>query len=290
MTTIQLTTSNESWLNRHIQTSKFRRVSLVGITVTPELAKEMLARNEGNRVKRANHVGALAQAIKNGDWVETGDTIKFDTTGRLLDGQHRLSAIIQADKPVVADVVFGVPPEAFDRIDTGMTRTHSQILAMVGIKDGPLLTSATRILLALKKGLSHAGSVSASKHEVVEFIKANPDLIAAARIADRVRKAIGRIASPGGMTAAAYLINKRVGSDINPFIEQLCTGVGLSADSPILALRNRFIRSGTKTRNKLDGVEATALVIKAFNAWHEGRPVKALSWRVADEDFPEVGG
>lgn len=290
MTTIQLTSTNETWLNRHIQTSKFRRVSLVGITVTPDLAKEMLARNEGNRVKRVAHVGALAQAIKSGDWIETGDTIKFDTNGRLLDGQHRLSAIIQANTSVVADVVFGVTPEAFDRIDTGMARTHSQILAMVGIKDGPLLTSATRVLLALNRGLSHAGSVSASKHEVVEFIKANHDLIASARVAERVRKAIGRIASPGGLTAAVYLINKRVGTDITPFIDQLCSGAGLNAESPILALRNRFIRSSGKARNKIDGVEATALVIKAFNAWHEGRPMKQLSWRVADEEFPVVGG
>lgn len=287
MSAIELTNLTENWLKRNIEAAKFRRVSNVAVKVTPELAAEMLTKNEGNRNPRHGSMMMLSRAITNGEWIETGDTIKFDMFGRLLDGQHRLMAVVHADRSVNMDIVFGVSPEAFDRIDTGYARTTNQLLAMSGIKNGAVITSGARSMMAIQSGLSNTSSLSVSRHQVLDFVKKNPDIIEGARVSDTIKSRIGRVVSPGGTTAAITILTRRMGKDVDPFVDGLCSGANLTKESPILALRNRLIRGSTSKIT--DGVEIAALFIKAFNSWHAGRPVKVLSWRPADEDFPTVG-
>jgi hypothetical protein len=66
--------------------------------VTPEIAKKYLERNTENRTLRPHWVNTLALAIKNNEFITTHQSIAFSKSGRLLDGQHRLHAIIQANK------------------------------------------------------------------------------------------------------------------------------------------------------------------------------------------------
>jgi hypothetical protein len=66
-------------------------------TVTPKKAAEYLARNTANRPLAKRTVREFAQAMRRGEWLVTHQGIAFDTTGALVDGQHRLAAIIEAD-------------------------------------------------------------------------------------------------------------------------------------------------------------------------------------------------
>ena len=69
--------------------------------ITPEKAKLYLNANKGNRKISKGKVKSLAQDILAGNWKEkTGDAITFDEDGILRNGQHRLSAIVEADKPI----------------------------------------------------------------------------------------------------------------------------------------------------------------------------------------------
>ena len=65
-------------------------------TITPELAAEFLKKNKSNRPLSSKHVIALAGSIERGEWMFTGESIKFSESDTLLDGQHRLSAIVMA--------------------------------------------------------------------------------------------------------------------------------------------------------------------------------------------------
>jgi hypothetical protein len=42
----------------------------------------------------------FAEAMRRGDWRLTHQGIAFDASGALVDGQHRLAAIVEADVPV----------------------------------------------------------------------------------------------------------------------------------------------------------------------------------------------
>ena len=71
--------------------------------ITPALAEEWLSKNP--RVQRTmsqTEVDMLARHITRGEWQLNGGTIVFSTDDRLCDGQHRLAACVQADKPILS--------------------------------------------------------------------------------------------------------------------------------------------------------------------------------------------
>ena len=55
--------------------------------ITPKQAEKYLEENiENNRPILDRHVAVLARDMKAGNWVQNGETIKFNGTGALLDG------------------------------------------------------------------------------------------------------------------------------------------------------------------------------------------------------------
>jgi hypothetical protein len=92
------------------------------VEVTPELAGKWLGKNDVNRKLREHRAAFIARAIDEGHWVETHQAIAFARSGRLLDGQHRLRAIIMANKAVKIWVATNVPEEAYKVMDSGLPR------------------------------------------------------------------------------------------------------------------------------------------------------------------------
>lgn len=64
-------------------------------TITPELAADLLSRNMKNRPVSQQRVRKYMAAMVAGKWLLNGEAIKISIDGRLIDGQHRLKAIIQ---------------------------------------------------------------------------------------------------------------------------------------------------------------------------------------------------
>src|SRR5216684_5104576 len=86
----------------------------VVIEVDPKTAEHILAeRNKGNRPPKPNKVHQFSADMTRSRWGLTGDTIKFGTDGRLLDGQNRLSAGVRSGKSFRTHVVFGIDPGLF---------------------------------------------------------------------------------------------------------------------------------------------------------------------------------
>jgi hypothetical protein len=117
------------------------------IVVTPELAKKWLANNFRNRPIREDVVNAYARDMINGRWVYTHQGIAFNDRDELIDGQHRLRAIIVANAEVRMMVTFGLPSKidghemtTMDAVDRGATRSVAdQLKIQHGLKDGSLI-------------------------------------------------------------------------------------------------------------------------------------------------------
>lgn len=103
--------------------------------ITPEKATAYLNTSKGNRPLSKIKVKLYADIIRSGGWMDNGTTIVFDNEGHLIDGHHRLSAIVMAGIPVKMDVGRGAPPEAFTTIDCGRQRNFQQLLAIQGVKN-----------------------------------------------------------------------------------------------------------------------------------------------------------
>lgn len=101
------------------------------VTITPKMATKMLERNASfQRKVRNSQVRTLVHAIQRGEWQLTHQGIAFDVDGKLIDGQHRLLAIIAAGVPVEVFVITEAATESFIVLDTGKTRDTADLLAI----------------------------------------------------------------------------------------------------------------------------------------------------------------
>lgn len=93
------------------------------VLVTPEMAREWLeATNIDNRIIRKKVVARYATMMRNGDWKPTHQGVAFSAR-RLIDGQHRLSAIVASGKPQWVIVFTEQSDETFAVLDHGKNRT-----------------------------------------------------------------------------------------------------------------------------------------------------------------------
>lgn len=81
--------------------------------ITPADAAEMLKGNKSNQQPMPDHVKRLANHMKSGKWIVNGDTIQMNGS-RLLDGQHRLLAIIESGCTIETLVAEEVENNAFN--------------------------------------------------------------------------------------------------------------------------------------------------------------------------------
>ena len=103
--------------------------------ITPEMAQEYLKYNTENyRSINNGRVISYSNDMKSGKWQMNGEAIKFSEDGKLLDGQHRLQAIVRAGIPVEMLVIRGVKDDV-SLYDIGATRSLGQIAKARGIAD-----------------------------------------------------------------------------------------------------------------------------------------------------------
>jgi hypothetical protein len=79
----------------------------------------------------------------------TAEAIKIGSVGGravVIDGQHRLAAIVESGAPIRAWVAENVPVEAFRYLDQGKPRDLADILTVKGYADAKSLASAMRML------------------------------------------------------------------------------------------------------------------------------------------------
>lgn len=105
--------------------------------ITPEEAEVIISNSRnlfnslnGNKQRRLRPktVDCYVEAMKNGRWELNGETIKFDKEGRLMDGYHRVKAVIKAGVPIEFLVVEGIDNDAMSTIDIGLKRSLENAL------------------------------------------------------------------------------------------------------------------------------------------------------------------
>lgn len=127
------------------------------IDVTPDMAEAWLKRNFNNRPVSQDTVRAYAREMQRGRWMPVHQGIAFDIEDNLVDGQHRLLAIIMSRRTVRLMVTFGLPSKVegtrmvgMDVVDRGKTRSVAdQLKIQHGISGGSVLAMICNRLAAL---------------------------------------------------------------------------------------------------------------------------------------------
>ena len=121
------------------------------IAITPQMATKMLKNNGVNRHVRRRVVEKYARDMRDGNWHFTHHTIALSKSGRLLDGQHRLLAIVESRATITMFVTFNLEDESQDFMDSGTSRTAADVLHMRGKKYD--LAPLARIAILYEEGL-----------------------------------------------------------------------------------------------------------------------------------------
>jgi hypothetical protein len=95
------------------------------VLITTDKAQEMLQKNSINRRLRPGTVKKYSLIMESGNWLLTPEAICFDADGVLLNGQHRLHAIVSSNTAQECVIWRNVPSEVFSVIDRGQTRSFS---------------------------------------------------------------------------------------------------------------------------------------------------------------------
>lgn len=245
--------------------------------ITPEMARDWLDKNVSNRRLSQSAVENYAKAMKANEWSLNGEALIFDSSGILVNGQHRLTACVQSGCSFDSVVVFNVSKDSFSTVDTGKTRTASDCLGIIGEKNSTYLAAAARfcvLTLAAKR-------TKPSNLNIIEYVAENPGLN---KWADTHASLNNRIL-PSFVAGLAYLIEKYHGIDLaEMFFEKAAIGVGLRNDDPEFALRERFLNMKRMQHMHVDLQHA--LAIKAANARIKGQSVKLLRM-IEGEKKPE---
>lgn len=260
--------------------------------VTPKMAKKYLENNSINRRLKPNIVTKYANEIAGGRWKkDTAETIKISTKGVLLDGQHRLMAIVEADKAIEMLVATNVPEENFKVIDTGVTRNAADSFKIDGIQNYslmPAIINMWHILRSGGRGDSYKAYQVPSITTSLELYYERPNFWQ--DVAHKTTSwyiSFNRIINPRMVGGIYVFLHEKNAEDAEAFMEQLTTGINVK-NTTISYLRNKLINDKLSPR-RLGKNFKIALIIKTWNYFRKkDAPDSArnLKYDPAKESFP----
>lgn len=231
--------------------------------ITPELASAYLQANTDNRAMRSAHVAKIASDIENDRWIVNGASIVFNGDGTLLDGQHRLAAIVKAGRPVEVLVVRGVSKGAMPTIDSNVSRNASDVLGLHGFKHTTRVVSAARMILALRDG--ELGHRKVSNSEILDFVRAHPHLQDAAAAVEVTKDVIIPSISTTWYYLAAYAADHKDLADVA--LSVMATGIPSYKGDSIHVYRERILKMNPNL--KATRAMRNVLLWTLFAAWND---------------------
>lgn len=234
------------------------------IKIDKPLALEYLAHNKVNRVPTKRAIDKYAEDMKRGRWELSPDGISFNVDGELINGQHRLMAIVKADVAVEMYVTFDVPNTVFE-FDRQVARTQAHILQMRGVDKSIANHQVCSIVNFL---YFMYGKSSVPDSVVFSFVEDNAELLLeAARIA-RVTSKNNNITRSAPIMAAVYCalvsgINRTV---LYNMFQAVNTGfTNNSTEFAAIVLRNYILSPEYNSSNHVNRKHTFAVVTHAIN-------------------------
>ena len=244
------------------------------VTITPADATNWLRCNLRNRPVRKRHVVFLAGEIKNGNWQVNGQAIVIAEDEQVLDGQHRLLAVIEAGIAIKTMVVYGISAAAFSTIDTGAVRTSSDALCL-HFHEYPqhvvkAVAAAVPWVKQLEKGSMHKNPKKLSNTEIIAYAKDNISLFERAATLLHYPKD-NRPLSSGVGTGLYEYFSRKDEETAGDFFRDLYTGENLSRTTVEYILRAAFTKDMQRITSKLPTYIKVRMTVKAWNWRRRGR-------------------
>lgn len=267
------------------------------MSVTPDQAHEWLDKPAKNRKVNERRVRLYAAMMKRGDWMLTNQGIAIDEFGQLIDGQHRLRAVVEADTPIDLLVIRAAPNRSQLVLDQALKRQpHDQIALREGWEVTPMHSAVAK---AMMLGMGGPGSEQRREeavdiqmvdrfyirhHKAVEFAVHQFAIKAVVR-----GVTVAPVIAPVARAFYEYDVNLLV-----RFCEVVTTGMAdRKGDGPAVVLRNWLIAGREKNLSARRGKDRYVIYKKAeiaLNAFLNGNSIQRLSAMHLDTELFPIPG
>ncbi|MFG3617439.1 hypothetical protein [Nocardia sp. NPDC047654] len=255
--------------------------------IDPEKAEQYLGKNHSNRNLRKAHYLSQASDMKAGRWQPSHMSIAFDTRGKLIDGQHRLHAIVESGIPIWLFVARNVEASVQEVIDTSAARTGADALKLSGRVDSnhPAVAAAARTAILwseghhrpVRRGVNGARKVTNS--EITSWVDVQNQLpggalsITGAVALARKWHQVNDLMSLGLTSFATLLLGSIDLDDTVRFFSKLD---GLEFDSEDDPVKQFYLRENEakKSKDQLRISEHLYFLITAWNSFRAGVPLE----------------
>lgn len=268
--------------------------------VSPARAQYLLTMNTNNRKANKDRIAQLSRHLRNNEFRFNGDSVRISSEGVILDGQHRLYAIVDSGVSAPLLIVDGLRPDALQTIDQGRPRTATDISVLRGvrIKNHTTAMGISRHMI-LFGDLPGKQGLSKDRQYVALHLERNQS---AMELAATEAKNLVNLARKIGLTTRpslrggghAVVSNTVLGTLIYTMIEngadtervveffrRIIEGLPPSDEYRDLffAARNRLVATAPliSRQNTADEIIPNFEVfIRAYNAWRMGRNISRL--------------
>lgn len=263
--------SAQSWLAEQLKRGESGIFSLI-ISLEPDLAELLLARNPNNRPVRQYSLANYSTDILSGSWEMNGEAIKVSRCGFLNDGQHRCLAVLRTGMPIQTMIIFGLVRETRTTVDKGGAKTVGDYLGMDGVENSNVSAAVAGMVWQYEVAgrISRQSYYRPTKAQVVATFREHPEISESIRAARHKGTAL-----VGGISTLAfchYTFAKKNEKAADIFVEKLAKGDGLSVSSPIYRCRERLLANRRMTPE-----EKVELIFRTWNAFRKNRQFDSKS-------------
>ena len=266
-------------------------IQIEKVLIDPGLATELLKGNVANRTLTRTKVLKYANDIRSGNWTaDTAETIKLTSNMRLLDGQHRLSAIVESKQAVYMFIAYNVPESAMNNIDTGFTRTTKNIFELNGITNAQSISSAIKKYLAYKNFKYNVGENDPVKQMNITNKQALDEYNSRPEFWQDLQTRFQKNRSKFKNLEVTYLMSWfALCNDIDSqmtttYFNALLSGVGFSNTKDPIYLFRQYLIEKCKTNNRTMNF---ALFVKSWNLMRKKQTLTILRYNAA-ERYPTL--
>lgn len=255
------------------------------VEVTPALATTWLDNNFRNRPMKQDVIAAYARDMTAGTWVATHQGLAFNDRDELIDGQHRLRAVIASGRTVRMMVTFGLPSvikgsemTTMDAVDRGAQRSVAdQLTIQHGLKNGGAIAMVTRSIAALCSSERTRRLTVGQTLEIYRAFQPAVDWMIERRATEHGLKQAGVLAAFAFAMQPCWNGHAWEGADkITAMYERLVDGKNLKPKTALLLLRAFLTSDDAKLLNRGTDRGLAELVLQAIHLELKGRPVAKL--------------
>lgn len=264
--------------------------------ITPEMADHYLSKrpNSQSDIKQRNIsdtlVNRYADDMLNENWPFTGDPVRFNTLGELIDGQHRLKAITQSGSSELVVVIRGLEPDTFSVFDTGRARSFHDVLTSMGISNVSMNAGVTRRVFYWRRGNYGVPNIGrlpnppflgmpASPSMLLDTFKSfKPEIQAASRRGAGLKAQFAPKTAAPAVVGFVYMVLSRLDLDMcEGFFHEIQAGPAqVGPEYPIAVLRDRLRTYLSPATPAAPDWVWIHFFFHTWNKWFEGKSMGAL--------------